>query len=144
MTPLRVLVLVFGFSAVVPLAPARPVDRAAVLAKNESESGEPSPELVEAARKLQETGVMKDPGYWLEHARKGRFCDGGEVADLMVAGANKIGKASNVEEAIAVLIESKVLQNTGGAEYWQKKAVPGAKTPGSFVEVMIIRMSEVI
>ncbi len=144
MIPLRVLVLVLGFSAVVPLAPARPLDPAAVVAKKESESGEPSPELVEAAKKLKEVGVMKDPDYWLEHARKGRYCDGGEVADLMVAGANTIGKASNVEEAITVLIESKVLQNAGGAEYWQKKAVPGSKSPGSFVEAMIIRMAEVL
>ncbi|HRJ72392.1 MAG TPA: hypothetical protein PLS03_09205 [Terrimicrobiaceae bacterium] len=144
MNPLRVLVLLLGFSAVVPLAPVRAMDAAAVMAKGEADSGEPSPELVEATKRLQELGVMKDPDYWIEHARKGRYCEGGEVADLMIAGASKIGKASNVEEAIAVLIESKVLQNAGGAEYWQKKAVAGAKSPGSFVEVMIIRLAEVL
>ncbi len=113
----------------------------------ESESGgetaatEDNGKLKEAVDKLAELGIVTDPAYWLENAGKGRTCEGGMVAELIIKAAQKFSPADNLEAAVKILQANGILQDKKSVEYWETKAVTGKKCPGRFVSLIIISIA---
>jgi hypothetical protein len=136
------LLLVLSLILVSPLAsPPVPSDRPILLVDEAPSDGR----LADAVAKLQELGVVTDPEYWLTNARKGKTCDGGIVADLMIRAAGKFQPTDNIESAIHVLQANNVLQNNkGGVEYWKTKTVSGTKCPGKFVGTILVNLADML
>lgn len=98
--------------------------------------------LVASVAKLKELGVVSDPDYWLQNAVKGKSCDGAMVADLLLTAAKKFAPADNVQDAVKILVDNKILQDKDTVEYWQTKAVAGKKCPGRFVSLIINQLAD--
>lgn len=100
--------------------------------------------LPAAIAKLKDLGIIEEKGYWLDHARKGQSCEGGMVAQLLIATASRFQPATDIETAVQVLKDNRILENKEAVEYWETKAVPGKKCPGRFVGVIIERIADVL
>lgn len=140
MLPLLFLSLVQVWPIDAPTQP--PGSRATAMA--EAEDTPADSKLLAAVSRLKELGVVSDPDYWEANARKGRTCDGGMVAELLINTAAKFQPADNLEAAVQVLKENKILQNKEATEYWETKAVQGTKCPGRFVGLILIKIAEVL
>ena len=106
---------------------------------------EVAPKLPDALNRLKEMGIITDTEYWLANARRGKTCDGGMVAEVMITAAKKFEPSvTEVEGAVDVLMANKVLLNKDNGAYWKKKAVLGTKCTGSFVSNMLIGMSDAL
>jgi hypothetical protein len=104
-----------------------------------------APKLPDALNRLKEHGIITDTEYWLANARRGKTCEGGMVAEVMITAAKKFEPSvTEIESAVDVLMANKVLQNKDNGQYWKKKAVTGTKCTGSFVSNMLIGMSDVL
>ncbi len=104
---------------------------------------EVDPALVqEAVTRLKEIGVVSDPAYWIENAKKGQTCEGGQVSELLIAGAKKFGPVDNAEAAVKTLMENNVIQNKKSDLFWSKAAVSGC--PGNFVATLLVQMADVL
>jgi hypothetical protein len=110
----------------------------------ETESAPDDSRLVAAVSRLKELGIVTDSEYWETNARKGHTCEGGMVAELLIATAGKYQPTDNLESAVRVLKDNKILQNKEAIEYWETKAVAGTKCPGRFVGLILIKISEVL
>lgn len=78
---------------------------------------------------LVELKVVLSPDYWLEHAVKGRSCGGEEVVEFLIGAAKHFGPAGNLDQALEVLKQRKIVLN----DYWAKNALPGKKCNGEYV-----------
>ncbi len=147
MIPPKVLLVVMSLGAVAPLwasfhgkatrSPVPTLDAEAV-------SAEADGKLAASVAKLKELGVIGDPDYWLQNAVRGKSCDGAMVGDLIISAAKKFSPADNVQDAVNILVDNKILENKDSVEYWQTKAVAGKKCPGRFVSIMINQLADTL
>lgn len=115
------------------------------MADGEAGEAEVNPRLPDALTKLKELGIVSDTEYWLAHARRGKSCEGGQVAEVMINAAKKFEPSvTEIEAAVNVLTANKILQNKDTNDYWKKRAVMGQKCSGNFVAQMLIGMSDVL
>ena len=110
----------------------------------EEESAPDDGKLADAVSELKDLGIVTDPDYWLENARKGRTCDGGMVAELLINAAGKFQPTDNLEAAVKVLQENKILENKEAGDFWEKKAVQGTKCNGRFVGLILVQIAKVL
>lgn len=135
------LPLVFLALATVLPVDSRPSHRPAVVAEaDEATDGK----LAASVTRLKDLGLISDPDYWIENARKGKTCDGGMVAELLIATAKKFQPVDDLEAAVVVLKDNRILENKEAIEYWENKAVAGTKCPGRFVSRIIERIADTL
>lgn len=119
-------------------------DDISMLADEGAAAVEADGKLVDSVAKLKELGIISDSEYWLQNAVKGKSCDGGMVADLIINAAKKFGTADNLQDAVKILVDNKILQDKDTVEYWQTKAVAGKKCPGRFVGIIINQIASTL
>lgn len=101
--------------------------------------------LPDAVNKLKELGIVSDPQYWLLNARKGKNCEGGMVAEVIINAGKKFDPSvSEIEAAVDVLIANNVLKNKETGDYWKKRAVAGGKCSGNFTSIMLVGMADTL
>lgn len=141
----KVLLCTFSLSLATPLWAAWQENHSDIpVLADEGVAVEADGKLVDSVAKLKELGIISDPEYWLQNAVKGKSCDGGMVADLIINAAKKFGTADNLQDAVKILVDNKILQDKDTVEYWQTKAVAGKKCPGRFVGIIINQIASTL
>ncbi len=128
----------------VPYAPLRVrllADRQ-ILSRDTIPSGSTTPapaadvsaQLEADLRVLVDRHIVDSSEYWLANAAKGRECDGGRVESLVIKMASSIAPATTGADAIRILAANKIIASP---DFWQQRALPGAKCSGYNVRVLI-------
>lgn len=89
------------------------------------------------AARLREQHIIDDPAYWQANLVTDGKCDGAKVAVLLVRAAALFKPVTTTEEALAVLVERRVI---GSPDYWKKNAVPGSECSAANVSILLSRI----
>lgn len=82
---------------------------------------------------LVDAGVVSASDYWGKNSVPGRFCEGEEVANLLLRSAQQFEPAENLEQALDVLTRRKIIWN----DYWAMNALRGGRCKGEYVATVI-------
>lgn len=111
-----------------------------VLNAEEKEAMDPQV-FAEAVNKLHESGVIDDPQYWIDNAKPGKYVDINMMQNLIMSAAAKFRQPENLDDALAILAEHKVLSNVAR---WKADLAKPKAAGGGTAAFLIIRLARTI
>jgi hypothetical protein len=95
--------------------------------------------LDKAITRLAELGILEDAETWRAEVLPGEFVTTNRLIPVVIAAANRFEPAEDLEDAIVVLSQAKVLHNP---DAWRNDLVGPKKIAGGVVALLFVALSD--